>query len=55
MAIALTIIFCLAPIALTIHLAVQQDKSRDYKKKLAYIYGGIWAIAFLGCGWLYFQ
>ena len=55
MAIALSIIFCLLPIALTIHLTVKRNEALDYKKKLGYIYGGLWAIAFLGFGWLYFN
>ncbi len=52
-AIALSIVFCLTPIALTIHLAIKKDKSKEYKKRLGYIYGGLWAIAFLGYGWLF--
>ncbi|MEL6501204.1 MAG: hypothetical protein AAFR62_01060 [Cyanobacteria bacterium J06629_2] len=46
-------ILCLTPIALTIHLALKKSESRVYKKKLGYIYGSLWAIAFLGCGWLF--
>ena len=55
MEIALSILFCLTPIALAIHLAIAKDKPKENKKKLAYIYGGLWAIAFLGYGWLYFN
>ncbi|MEO1672951.1 MAG: hypothetical protein AAFR77_19600 [Cyanobacteria bacterium J06631_2] len=51
--IALSILFCLTPVALTVHLAVKKAESRDYKKRLGYIYGSLWAIAFLGYGWLY--
>ena len=54
-ALALSIIFCLTPIVLTIHLAIAKDKSKEYKKRLGYIYGGLWAIAFLGYGWLFFR
>ncbi len=54
-AIALSLIFWLAPVALTIHLAIKQKESNTYKKRLGYIYGGVWAIAFLGYGWLFFQ
>ena len=53
MAIALTVLFCLTPIALTIHLAVKKGESNAYKKRLGYIYGSLWAIAFLGYGWMY--
>ncbi|MEM8832222.1 MAG: hypothetical protein AAGE96_23165 [Cyanobacteria bacterium P01_G01_bin.19] len=52
-AIALSIVFLLTPIALTIHLAVKKDESNEYKKRLGYIYGGLWAIALLGYGWLF--
>ncbi|MBE9047940.1 hypothetical protein IQ255_26705 [Pleurocapsales cyanobacterium LEGE 10410] len=55
MAIALSVIFCLSPVALTIHLAIKQAESNAYKKRLGYIYGGLWAIAFLGYGWLFFS
>ncbi|MCC0175582.1 hypothetical protein I4641_01125 [Waterburya agarophytonicola K14] len=55
MAIALSIIFCLTPILLAIHLGVKKNESREYKKRLGYIYGGFWAIAFLGYGWLFFN
>lgn len=53
LAIALSIVFCLTPVALTIHLAIKQAESKIYKKRLGYIYGGFWAIAFLGYGWLF--
>jgi len=53
MAIALTVLFCLTPIALVVHLAIKNEESNAYKKKLGYIYSGLWAIAFLGYGWLY--
>lgn len=52
-AIALSLIFWLAPIVLTIHLAIKRTESNSYKKRLSYVYGGLWAIAFLGYGWLY--
>lgn len=55
LAIALSLIFWLAPIALAVHLAIKQKKSNTYKKRLGYIYGGLWAIAFLGYGWLFFK
>ncbi len=54
-AIALTVVFCLTPVALTIHLASEKDRPDHYKKQLGYIYGGLWAIAFLGYGWLFFH
>ena len=53
MAIALTVLFCLTPIVLVIHLAVKKHESNTYKKRLGYIYAGLWAIAFIGYGWLY--
>lgn len=53
MAIALSVLFCLTPIALTIHLAVKRGESRAYRKRLGYIYGSLWAISFLGYGWMY--
>ncbi|MGD1921854.1 MAG: hypothetical protein ACFCAD_24970 [Pleurocapsa sp.] len=49
----ISIVFCLTPIALTIHLAIKKDKPKEYKKRLGYIYGALWAIAFLGYGWLF--
>ena len=55
MAIALSAIFCLTPVALTIHLAIKRTESNLYKKRLGYIYGGLWAIAFLGYGWLFLK
>ena len=54
MAIALSIILCLLPILLTIHLAVKKNEALNYKKKLGYVYGGLWAIAFGSCVWLFF-
>ena len=55
LAIALSLIFWLAPVALTVHLAIKQKESNTYKKRLGYTYGGLWAIAFLGYGWLFFK
>ena len=55
LAIALSLIFWLTPVALTIHLAIKQKESNTYKKRLGYIYGGLWAIAFLGYAWLFFK
>ena len=52
-AIALSILFWFSPVALTIHLAVKKAESNAYKKRLGYIYGSLWAIAFLGYGWLF--
>jgi hypothetical protein len=40
-------IFWLSPVALTIHLAVSKGRSPDDKIKLAYFYGGLWAIALI--------
>ena len=48
LAIAISLLFWLTPVALTIHLAIKKTESKNYKKRLGYIYGGIWAIAFLG-------
>jgi hypothetical protein len=53
LAIALSILFGLTPIALTIHLALKRAESKAYKKRLGYIYGGLWAIALIGYGWLF--
>jgi hypothetical protein len=53
MMIALSILFGLTPIALTIHLALKQAESEAYKKRLGYIYAGLWAIALIGYGWLF--
>lgn len=53
--IALSLLFWLTPVALTIHLAIKKAESNTYKKRLGYIYGGLWAIAFLGYGWLYIK
>jgi hypothetical protein len=55
MAIALSILFWLTPIALTIHLAFKNSESKTYKKRLGYIYGSLLAIACLGYGWLFIQ
>lgn len=51
--IGLSLVFCFTPIALAIHLGIKRNESREYKKKLGYIYGGLWMIAFLGYGWLF--
>ena len=51
--IVLSLLFCLTPIALAIHLAIKRNESGEYKKRLGYIYAGLWAIAFLGYGWLF--
>lgn len=51
--IAFFLIFLVTPILLTIHLAIKQDESRKYKQRLGYLYGGLWAIAWLGYGWLF--
>ena len=51
--IALSLLFWLTPVALAIHLAIKKAESNIYKKRLGYIYGGLWAIAFLGYGWLF--
>ncbi|HEY9769350.1 MAG TPA: hypothetical protein V6C71_12795 [Coleofasciculaceae cyanobacterium] len=53
--IALSLLFWFAPVALTIHLAINQAESNSYKKRLGYIYAGLWAIAFLGYGWLFLK
>lgn len=53
LAIALSILFGLTPIALTIHLALKKAESKAYKKRLGYIYGCLWAIALIGYGWLF--
>lgn len=42
-----SIVFWLTPIALAINLAIVKDRSNSYKKKIAYSYGSIWAIAFI--------
>jgi hypothetical protein len=55
MTIALSLLFWLTPIALTIHLALKKTESNAYKKRLGYIYGSLWAIACLGYGWLFIQ
>jgi len=51
--IAISILFWLTPVALTLHLAIKKAESNAYKKRLGYIYGSLWAIAFLGYGWLF--
>lgn len=51
--IALSILFWFAPVALTVHLAVKRRESNAYKKRLGYVYGSLWAIAFLGYAWLF--
>ena len=53
--IVLSLLFWLTPVALAIHLAVKKTESNTYKKRLGYIYGSLWAIAFLGYGWLFIQ
>jgi hypothetical protein len=53
MAIALSILFGLTPIVLTIHLALKKAESKAYKKRLGYIYGTLWTIALIGYGWLF--
>ena len=53
MEIALTVLFCLTPIVLIVHLAIKKNESNTYKKKLGYIHAGLWAISFIGYGWLY--
>ncbi len=53
LAIALSILFWLTPVALAIHLALKKTESNAYKKRLGYIYGSLWAIAFIGYGWLF--
>ncbi|MGF1590993.1 MAG: hypothetical protein ACFCU7_17450 [Pleurocapsa sp.] len=53
--IALSILFWFAPVALMIHLAIKKAESNNYKKRLGYIYGGLWAIAFIGYGWLFLK
>ena len=50
---AVSVLFWLTPVALTIHLAVKKAESNAYKKRLGYIYGSLWAIAFLAYGWLF--
>jgi hypothetical protein len=41
-----SIVFWLTPIALAINLIIVQNKSNNYQKKIGYLYGSIWAIAF---------
>ena len=50
--IGLSLLFWLTPVALAIHLAIKKAESNIYKKRLGYIYGGLWAIAFCGYAWL---
>ena len=54
-AIALSLLFWLTPVALAIHLAIKKAESNIYKKRLGYIYGSLWATAFLGYGWLFIR
>ena len=42
-----SILFLLTPIALTINLAIIKKQNIKNKKKIGYIYGSIWAIAFI--------
>lgn len=49
-----SIIFWLTPIALSINLAIAKSKPNSYKKKIGYVYGSIWAIAFLVYAVLFF-
>lgn len=53
MMIPLSLLFWVTPMTLIIHLAVKKAESNAYKKRLGYLYGGLWAIAFLGYGWLF--
>lgn len=53
--IILSLLFWLTPLALIVHLAMQKGESNLYKKRLGYVYGGLWAIAWLGYGWLFMQ
>ncbi|MEM8721012.1 MAG: hypothetical protein AAGE84_17230 [Cyanobacteria bacterium P01_G01_bin.39] len=53
MAIAFSLLFLFPPVALTVHLAIKKSESNTYKKRLGYIYGGLWAIAWLYHGWLF--
>ena len=55
LAIACSILFWVTPVSLTIHLAIKKGASNTYKKRLGYIYGGLWAIAILGYVWLFFN
>ncbi len=47
MIILISFVFWLSPVAVTIHLAVKRNKSNLYKIKVAYVYGGLWAIALI--------
>ena len=42
-----SILFLLTPIALTINLAIIKNQPINNKKKTGYVYGSIWAIAFI--------
>ena len=55
MVVILSLVFWVTPIAFTVHLIIKQDQSKKYKQRLGYVYGGLWAIAFLGYGWLFFK
>ena len=41
----ISLIFWLSPVALTIHLTAKRNMPNAYKIKVAYVYGGLWAIA----------
>jgi len=49
-----SIIFWLTPIALSLNLAIAKNKPAAYKKKIGYVYGIIWAIAFIVYALLFF-
>ena len=51
--IANSLVFLLSPIALIIHLYLSRNKSNLYKKRVGYVYGSLWAIAFIGYVWLF--
>ncbi len=51
--IVFSVLFWLTPVALAIHLALKKTESNVYKKRLGYIYGGLWAIAFFSYGRLF--
>jgi hypothetical protein len=42
-----SIVFLLTPIALIINLAIVRNQPNNYKQKIGYYYGIIWAIAFM--------
>ncbi len=52
---AVSLIFWLTPIALTIHLAAINNSSNSTKIKVAYLYSSLWAIAILAYLWLFFN